>query len=465
MEAPGRRPGRPADRRRPAGVHLLRRRRARAPGEPRASTCPRSCRTARRAACRSPASTTTPRGPCGSWPRASTSTASRSTIEGSELLARRHPARDRPPRRHPVHRPDGPRAAQARAEGDPRGGVDRCSQPPTVKDQPARAPSARRCSRSREARLRRHPAGRRPVAGGDRRLARTSCVAVRHPARRARRARAARRRAPPSRSGPTSTASRCCSRAGPSRAGVPRRAAPGSRPDCCPVVAYGALVPEGRARRPAARLGQPALLAAARLARRRPGAARADGRRRGHRRDHVPARAGPGHRAGVRRAHRDDPPDGHRRRPARTGCRRPAPACWSPPSTASTDGTSSPVPQAADGVSSRRRSPWRRPGSTGRCRRYVVDRRIRGCTPAPGAWTTLRGERVKIGPLRDGPHAAAVGDASGRASTGCATGPEVVLRTERRRVRARRRPAAGQADDAAADWARGAAARAGGAFG
>ena len=30
----------------------------------------------------------------------------------------------------------------------------------------------------------------------------------------------------------------------------------------------------------------------------------------------------------------------------------------------------------------------------------AVDRRVRGCTPAPGAWTTLRGERVKLGPVR-----------------------------------------------------------------
>ncbi len=28
-----------------------------------------------------------------------------------------------------------------------------------------------------------------------------------------------------------------------------------------------------------------------------------------------------------------------------------------------------------------------------------VDRRVRGCTPDPGAWTTFRGERVKLGPV------------------------------------------------------------------
>jgi methionyl-tRNA formyltransferase len=30
----------------------------------------------------------------------------------------------------------------------------------------------------------------------------------------------------------------------------------------------------------------------------------------------------------------------------------------------------------------------------------AVDRRIRACTPAPGAWSTLTGERIKLGPVR-----------------------------------------------------------------
>jgi methionyl-tRNA formyltransferase len=37
---------------------------------------------------------------------------------------------------------------------------------------------------------------------------------------------------------------------------------------------------------------------------------------------------------------------------------------------------------------------------------HLVDRRIRGVTPAPGAWTTWRGERLRLGPvglLPDGP--------------------------------------------------------------
>jgi methionyl-tRNA formyltransferase len=62
-------------------------------------------------------------------------------------------------------------------------------------------------------------------------------------------------------------------------------------------------------------------------------------------------------------------------------------------------GLRSPVPQPAAGMT---RAPkvtvadaevdWSQPSS-------VIDRRIRACTPAPGAWTSLRGSRVKLGPL------------------------------------------------------------------
>ena len=76
-------------------------------------------------------------------------------------------------------------------------------------------------------------------------------------------------------------------------------------PDACPVVAYGALLPQAALDVPRARLGQPALLAAAGLARGRAGAARRHGRRRGHRRHDVPHRGGPRHRPGPRRDDRD----------------------------------------------------------------------------------------------------------------------------------------------------------------
>ena len=47
----------------------------------------------------------------------------------------------------------------------------------------------------------------------------------------------------------------------------------------------------------------------------------------------------------------------------------------------------------------------------------AVDRRIRACTPAPGAWTTHEGERIKIGPVRPVPDA----DGSRRGSCGSAS--------------------------------------------
>jgi methionyl-tRNA formyltransferase len=62
------------------------------------------------------------------------------------------------------------------------------------------------------------------------------------------------------------------------------------------------------------------------------------------------------------------------------------------------DGDIGAVPQPEDNVSyapklttEDARIDWHRPA-------FAIDRHIRGCTPAPGAWTTLGGERVKIGP-------------------------------------------------------------------
>jgi methionyl-tRNA formyltransferase len=60
------------------------------------------------------------------------------------------------------------------------------------------------------------------------------------------------------------------------------------------------------------------------------------------------------------------------------------------------DGTLKAVPQPADGVSLAPKITvedahvdWKTPA-------LRVDRVVRGCTPAPGAWTTFRGERLKI---------------------------------------------------------------------
>ena len=71
------------------------------------------------------------------------------------------------------------------------------------------------------------------------------------------------------------------------------------------------------------------------------------------------------------------------------------------------DGSLRAVPQPADGVShapklttDEARIRWSLPA-------HVVDRHVRGCTPAPGAWTTLHGERLKVGPVRMPPAAGA----------------------------------------------------------
>jgi methionyl-tRNA formyltransferase len=63
-------------------------------------------------------------------------------------------------------------------------------------------------------------------------------------------------------------------------------------------------------------------------------------------------------------------------------------------------GTARAHPQPADGITlapkitvEDARIRWGDPA-------FAVDRRIRACTPAPGAWTTLRDERLKLGPVR-----------------------------------------------------------------
>ncbi len=114
------------------------------------------------------------------------------------------------------------------------------------------------------------------------------------------------------------------------------------------------------------------------------------------------------------------------------------------------DGTARAHPQPADGVTlapkitvEDARVPWSDPA-------FAVDRRIRACTPAPGAWTTFRDERVKLGPVR--PVADVTGLKPGelrvertQVLAGTATTP-VVLGEVR---------AAGKKAMSAIDWARG----------
>lgn len=121
------------------------------------------------------------------------------------------------------------------------------------------------------------------------------------------------------------------------------------------------------------------------------------------------------------------------------------------------DGSLVPVPQPVEGVSHApkltvedARIDWTRPA-------YAVDRQVRGCTPAPGAWTTFRGERLKIGPVSVTPgsgHTEGGGElAAGeimvdrtRLVVGCGSGA-VELGTVQ---------AHGRRPMAATDWARGA---------
>lgn len=119
-------------------------------------------------------------------------------------------------------------------------------------------------------------------------------------------------------------------------------------------------------------------------------------------------------------------------------------------------GTARAEPQPADGVSlapkltvEDARVRWTDPA-------FAVDRRIRAGTPAPGPWTTFRGDRVKLGPV-----------------TPVANGPELKpgeLLVEKSRVLAGTATvpvqlgevrAAGKKPMSASDWARGARVTAG----
>ena len=397
----GRRPGRPADRRRAARLHLPRRRRARAPDQPRPRPHRRRSRTATRAACRSPGWPSRPCGRYGVVAKGFDMHGEPVTIEGTELLARCV--------QHETDHLDGilfidrlDRAQRKAAlQGHPRGRVGRrgraagqavartpCtagrSEPACASSSPARprSPSRRwtRCS----------PPGTR------------SSAVVTRPDAPAGRGRTASRR-------PVAAAGRRGRHRGAqARQGLATRSflerLRELAPDCCPVVAYGAL----RARRPRS-TSRPhgwvnlhfSLLPAWR------GAAPVQ-----HAILHGDEVTGAtdflleeGLDTGpvLRRDDRADPPARHQRRPARPARRLPAPACWSPPWTASSAASSTARPQPAEGVSLAPKVDRRRtPGSTGPRRRSRVDRLVRACTPAPGAWTTFARRPAQARPGRAG---------------------------------------------------------------
>jgi methionyl-tRNA formyltransferase len=80
----------------------------------------------------------------------------------------------------------------------------------------------------------------------------------------------------------------------------------------------------------------------------------------------------------------------------------------------------------------------------------AVDRRIRACTPAPGAWSTHDGERIKIGPVR------IASDAEGLSPGELRIGKrDVLVGTGTAPVRLGGVKAFGKKQMPAADWARG----------
>ncbi|MFJ9661164.1 methionyl-tRNA formyltransferase [Streptomyces griseoflavus] len=114
------------------------------------------------------------------------------------------------------------------------------------------------------------------------------------------------------------------------------------------------------------------------------------------------------------------------------------------------DGTLKAVPQPADGVSlapkvtvEDARVDWNTPA-------LRVDRVVRGCTPAPGAWTTFRGERLKI--VQAAPVPDVTGLAPGQLSAGKNT---VYVGTGSYAVELLWVQAQGKKPMRAADWARG----------
>jgi methionyl-tRNA formyltransferase len=114
-------------------------------------------------------------------------------------------------------------------------------------------------------------------------------------------------------------------------------------------------------------------------------------------------------------------------------------------------GTLVPQPQPSEGISlaprietADARVDWSLPP-------HVVDRRIRGVTPAPGAWTTWRGERLRLGPVVPEPSVASL--AAGEISV---TRDGVLVGTHAGAVRLGDVQPAGKRMLPAADWARGA---------
>jgi methionyl-tRNA formyltransferase len=123
------------------------------------------------------------------------------------------------------------------------------------------------------------------------------------------------------------------------------------------------------------------------------------------------------------------------------------------------DGTLEAREQPADGISlapkvevADAEVDWSRPA-------VAIDRQVRACTPAPGAWTTYDGERLKLGPVRLDPErtleAGVLEVAKNAVYVG--TGSHAVLLGDVKPFGKKQMPAA--------DWARGARLASGGRLG
>jgi len=78
-----------------------------------------------------------------------------------------------------------------------------------------------------------------------------------------------------------------------------------------------------------------------------------------------------------------------------------------------------------------------------------IDRLVRACTPVPGAWTLYRGERLKLGPVR-------IVDDEAKPGQLCVTKDSVLVGTATSTVELGEVRASGKRPMPAADWARGA---------
>jgi methionyl-tRNA formyltransferase len=122
------------------------------------------------------------------------------------------------------------------------------------------------------------------------------------------------------------------------------------------------------------------------------------------------------------------------------------------------DGSLEERPQSAEDVSlapkitvDDARVDWTQPAA-------AIDRQVRACTPAPGAWTTYAGERVKLGPLATADGQLPPGEiVAGKSAVVVGTGTAALRLGDVQAVGKRPMPAA--------DWARGLRLRGGEVFG